>query len=93
MNYHNNKFWKAVIISKPPGSPRLYWHQDCIMWKDPSAYSEISPMLFFMYYLEDNMNKTKSYDKIKELLGYKETLKIDMWLIYHRNEFQPVFLY
>jgi len=53
MGYHNNKFWKAVIISKPPGSPLLYWHQDCMMWKDPSAYSEISPMLFFMYYLED----------------------------------------
>ena len=53
MGYHINKFWKAVIISKPPGSPRLYWHQDCMMWKDPSAYSEISPMLFFMYYLED----------------------------------------
>tara|TARA_A100001037_G_scaffold152166_1_gene137358 strand:- start:5198 stop:6067 length:870 start_codon:yes stop_codon:yes gene_type:complete len=53
MGYHNNKYWKAVIISKPPGSPRLYWHQDCMMWKDPSAYSEISPMLFLMYYLED----------------------------------------
>ena len=25
------KFWKAVIISKPPGGPRLYWHQDCLM--------------------------------------------------------------
>ena len=39
------------------------------------------------------MNKTKSYDKIKELLGSKETLKIDSWLTYDRNEFQPVFLY
>lgn len=46
-------FWKAVIISKPPGGPRLYWHQDCIMWHDPRAYSDIPPMIFLMYYLED----------------------------------------
>ena len=43
--------------------------------------------------MEDNINKTKSYDKIKELLRYKETLKIDSWLIYDRNAFQQVFLY
>jgi len=47
------KFWKAVIISKPPGGPRLYWHQDCIMWGDPRAYSDRAPMIFLMYYLED----------------------------------------
>ena len=49
-------FWKAVIISKPPGGPLLYWHQDCMMWQDPRAsraYSEWSPMIFLMYYLED----------------------------------------
>ncbi|MCY3780923.1 MAG: hypothetical protein OXG78_11485 [Chloroflexi bacterium] len=32
MGLQDIKFWKAVIISKPPGGPRLYWHQDCIMW-------------------------------------------------------------
>ena len=47
------KFWKAVIISKPPGGPRLYWHQDCMLWQDPRSYSEVSPMIFLMYYLED----------------------------------------
>lgn len=46
-------FWKAVIISKFPGGPRLYWHQDCMMWQDPRAYSAIAPMIFLMYYLED----------------------------------------
>ena len=46
-------FWKAVIISKFPGGPRLYWHQDCMMWQDPRAYSDIAPMIFLMYYLED----------------------------------------
>ena len=47
------KFWKAVIISKPPGGPRLYWHQDCIMWQDERAYSDNAPMIFLMVYLED----------------------------------------
>ena len=46
-------FWKAVIISKPPGGPLLYWHQDCIMWHDPRAYTDLPPMIFLMYYLED----------------------------------------
>ncbi len=49
----NCKFWKAVIISKPPGGPRLYWHQDCMMWQDPRSYSDRPPMIFLMYYMED----------------------------------------
>ena len=53
MGLEDIKFWKAVIISKPPGGPRLYWHQDCIMWGDPRAYSDRPPMIFLMYYLED----------------------------------------
>ena len=42
-----------MIISKPPGGPLLYWHQDCVMWQYPRAYSAWSPMIFLMYYLED----------------------------------------
>ena len=53
MGLENVKFWKAVIISKPPGGPQLYWHQDCLMWQDPRAYSAVPPMIFLMYYLED----------------------------------------
>ena len=53
MGLKDVKFWKAVIISKPPGGPRLYWHQDCLMWQDPRAYSDRPPMIFLMYYLED----------------------------------------
>lgn len=53
MGLEDIKFWKAVIISKPPGGPRLYWHQDCIMWQDARAYSDRAPMIFLMYYLED----------------------------------------
>ena len=53
MGLEEIKFWKAVIISKPPGGPRLYWHQDCLMWQDVRAYSDRPPMIFLMYYLED----------------------------------------
>lgn len=53
MGLTDSKFWKAVIISKPPGGPRLYWHQDCLMWQDARSYSAIPPMIFLMYYLED----------------------------------------
>ena len=31
MGFTDIKFWKVVIISKPPGGPRLYWHQDCML--------------------------------------------------------------
>jgi ectoine hydroxylase-related dioxygenase (phytanoyl-CoA dioxygenase family) len=47
------RLWKAVLISKPPGSQRMAWHQDCLMWRDPRAYSERTPMLFLMWYLQD----------------------------------------
>ena len=53
MGFGECMFWKAVIISKPGQSPRLYWHQDCMMWDDPRAYSDYSPMIFLMYYLDD----------------------------------------
>ncbi len=53
MGLEDVRFWQAVIISKPQGGPRLYWHQDCIMWQDPRAYSDMPPMIFLMYYLED----------------------------------------
>ena len=53
MGVGGSRFWKAVIISKPGPSPRLYWHQDCMWWDDPRAYSDYSPMIFLMYYLDD----------------------------------------
>ncbi len=53
MGFGGSKFWKAVIISKPGPSPRLYWHQDCMWWGDPRAYGDYSPMIFLMYYLDD----------------------------------------
>ncbi len=57
MGFGGSKFWKAVIISKPGPSPRLYWHQDCMWWDDPRAYGDFSPMIFLMYYLDDTMRE------------------------------------
>ena len=53
MGLSDIKFWKANLISKPPHSPRNYWHNDCIMWHDPRSYSSMPPMIFLMYYLVD----------------------------------------
>ena len=27
----------VVLLSKPPGGPPLYWHQDCVFWNSPRA--------------------------------------------------------
>jgi len=52
LGFDDIKFSRAYLISKPPHSPSLFWHQDCTMWSgEPRAYSEITPQLFAMYYL------------------------------------------
>lgn len=54
LGFEDSKFSRAYLISKPPHSPRLFWHQDCTMWSgEPRAYSLISPQLFAMFYLTD----------------------------------------
>ena len=45
---------RAYLISKPPRSPRLFWHQDLTVWSgEPRAYSDLTPQLFLMFYLCD----------------------------------------
>ena len=54
LGFNDVKFARAYLISKPPHSPRLFWHQDCTMWQgEPRAYSKITPQLFAMFYLTD----------------------------------------
>ena len=46
--------WSSgYIISKPPRSPALFWHQDWWGWNDPCSYEPPPQQLFFMYYLVD----------------------------------------
>ena len=46
-------FTDGYVISKPPHSPRLFWHYDWFAWLDPSAYEPQPPQVFLMYYLTD----------------------------------------
>ena len=54
LGYAECKFSRAYLISKPPQSPQLFWHQDFTAWSgEPRAFDEISPQLFAMFYLVD----------------------------------------
>ena len=41
------------MISKPPHSSQLYWHQDGVLWNHPISYSKQPQQYFLMYYLVD----------------------------------------
>ena len=43
----------GYVISKPAGSPRLFWHYDWFSWQDERSYEAEPPQLFAMYYLTD----------------------------------------
>lgn len=42
-----------IILSKPPGGPPLYWHQDWMNWNDPISLAPWPQQLFFSYYMVD----------------------------------------
>ena len=47
------RWMSGYVISKPPHSPALFWHQDWWGWNDPSSYTPLPQQLFLMYYLVD----------------------------------------
>ena len=54
MGYPGARFYSGFIISKPPQvAPPLYWHQDGILWDEPSSYTDEPVQVFLMYYLVD----------------------------------------
>ncbi len=53
LGYPDPKFSSGFIISKPPNSPRLFWHYDYAVWDDPDAFRETPQQLFLAYYLVD----------------------------------------
>lgn len=42
-----------IILSKPPGGPALYWHQDWTGWNDPISAAPWPQYIFLSYYLVD----------------------------------------
>ncbi len=53
LGFPDPKWNSGYVISKPPHSPPLFWHQDWTGWSDPSSYQAQPQQLFLMYYLID----------------------------------------
>jgi hypothetical protein len=43
----------VYVLSKSPGAPPLYWHQDWMQWNDPLSAAPWPQYLFLNYYLVD----------------------------------------
>ena len=43
-----------IILTKDPGEPALYWHQDWMRWNDPFSCSPWPQTIFLSYYLSDD---------------------------------------
>ena len=53
LGFAEPKFGHGRIISKPPQSPPLFWHEDGRFWDDPVSYTWQPIQAFLMYYLTD----------------------------------------
>lgn len=53
LGFQNPQAWSGFLISKPPHSPPLYWHQDGCLWNHPISYTNEAQQYFLMYYLID----------------------------------------
>lgn len=53
LGYQDPRWLSGYLISKPPRSPGLWWHQDWWAWDEPASFASDPPQLFVMYYLTD----------------------------------------
>ena len=53
LGFDNPKWGSGFIISKPPHSPPLFWHQDARFWDEPISYTPRTIQCFLMIYLVD----------------------------------------
>lgn len=51
------RFSSGYLISKPPGGPPLFWHQDWWGWDDPISYTPQIAQIFVMIYLSDTSSE------------------------------------
>ena len=47
------RFSSGYVISKPPGGPPLFWHQDWWGWDEPASRGDDVFQIFLFYYLTD----------------------------------------
>ena len=52
-NFSDLRFSSGYLISKPPKSPPLFWHQDWWGWEHKSSYTDFIHQIFIMVYLTD----------------------------------------
>ncbi len=54
LGFPSPKWWSGFVISKPPHSPPLFWHQDWWDWNHPVSYGDpVAQQVFLMYYTVD----------------------------------------
>ena len=53
LGFDRPRVWSGFVISKPPHSPPLHWHQDGLLWDHPISYTDQPQQYFLMYYLVD----------------------------------------
>lgn len=53
LGFSDPRFSSGYVISKPPRSPALFWHQDWWGWDDPISYTAEIAQVFLFYYLTD----------------------------------------
>lgn len=53
LGFASPKWLSAYLISKPPRSPALWWHQDWWAWESEVSWERWPAQLFVMYYLRD----------------------------------------
>lgn len=53
LGFAEPKWGSGFVISKPPHSPPLFWHQDGRFWDEPACYTTQAIQCFLMIYLVD----------------------------------------
>ena len=53
LGFAGNRWLAGYLISKPPQSPALFWHQDWWGWDHPMSYTDRLPGLGIMIYLSN----------------------------------------
>ena len=57
LGFDDPKFGHGRIITKPPKSPPLFWHEDGRFWNDPVSYTTQPIQVFLMFYLVDTTSQ------------------------------------